>query len=54
MNINLSLTLDEVNALLQLMGKTATESGFFPLMMKVKAQAEVQVPKPQTAEELAQ
>jgi hypothetical protein len=27
------------------MGKTATESGFFPLMVKIKEQAEAQLPK---------
>ena len=45
MNITLTLTLDEINAILNLMGKTPTDSGFFPLMMKVKEQAEAQLPK---------
>ncbi len=45
MNITLTLTLEEINALLNLMGKTATESGFFPLMVKIKEQAEAQLPK---------
>jgi len=43
--MNLELTLEEINALLNLMGKTATESGFFPLMVKIKEQAEAQLPK---------
>ena len=45
MNITLTLTLDEINGILNLMGKTSTDSGFFPLMMKVKEQAEAQLPK---------
>jgi hypothetical protein len=43
--MTLELTLEEINALLNLMGKTATESGFFPLMVKIKEQAEAQLPK---------
>jgi len=43
--MTLDLTLEEINALLNLMGKTTTESGFFPLMVKVKEQAEAQLPK---------
>jgi hypothetical protein len=43
--MTLDLTLEEINALLSLMGKTTTESGFFPLMVKVKEQAEAQLPK---------
>jgi len=43
--MKLDLTIEEINALLNLMGKTATESGFFPLMVKIKEQAETQLPK---------
>jgi hypothetical protein len=43
--MKIELTIDEINALLNLMGKTATESGFFPLMVKIKEQAEAQLPK---------
>jgi hypothetical protein len=43
--MTLDLTIEEINALLNLMGKTATESGFFPLMVKIKEQAEAQLPK---------
>jgi hypothetical protein len=45
-DITLTLTLDEVNGILNLMSKTETGSGFFPLMVKVKEQAEAQLPKP--------
>jgi hypothetical protein len=43
--MKLDLTIEEINALLNLMGKTATESGFYPLMVKIKEQAEAQLPK---------
>jgi hypothetical protein len=43
--MKLDLTIEEINALLNLIGKTATESGFFPLMVKIKEQAEAQLPK---------
>ena len=43
--MKLDLTIEEINALLNLMGKTATESGFFPLLVKIKEQAEAQLPK---------
>ena len=43
--MTLDLTIEEINALLNLMGKTATESGFYPLMVKIKEQAEKQLPK---------
>jgi hypothetical protein len=46
--MKIELTIDEINALLNLMGKTATESGFFPLMVKIKEQAEAQLPKEPT------
>ena len=45
-DIILTLSLDEVNGILNLMAKTETGSGFFPLMVKVKEQAEEQLPKP--------
>jgi len=49
--MTLDLTIEEINALLNLMGKTATESGFFPLMVKIKEQAEAQLPKDAPAAE---
>jgi len=45
-DITLTLTLDEVNGILSLLAKTETGSGFFPLMVKVKEQAEKQLPPP--------
>jgi len=43
--MTLDLTIEEINALLNLMGKTPTESGFFPLMVKIGEQAKNQLPK---------
>ena len=44
MNIQLNLTIEEVNAILQTLGQLPTSSGAFPLLVKVKEQAESQVP----------
>jgi hypothetical protein len=49
MNIQLNLSVDEVNAVLQVLGQLPTSSGAFPLLMKIKGQAETQVP-PTTTE----
>ena len=45
MNITLELDVSEVNAILQTLGKLPTETGAYPLLMKIKEQAEAQVPK---------
>lgn len=45
MNINLTLTLDELNGLLTLLGKLPTETNIWPLASKIRAQAESQLPK---------
>ncbi len=47
MNINLSLTVEEVNAILQTLGQLPTSSGAWPLVVKIKEQAEAQLPAPQ-------
>ncbi len=43
--INLTLTTEEVNAILQVLGQLPTSSGAWPLMVKIKEQAEPQVVK---------
>lgn len=43
--IKLELTVDEVNAILQVLGDLPTKTGAFPLVIKIKEQAEQQVPK---------
>ena len=41
--INVSLSVNEINMILALMGKTATESNFYPILIKMKQQAQEQV-----------
>ena len=41
--INLELSVNDVNMLLNLMGKTLTETGYYPIMIKMKHQAQAQV-----------
>lgn len=50
MEIELKLTVDEVNAVLQTLGNLPTSSNAWPLLMKVKSQAEVQIPAPSEGE----
>jgi hypothetical protein len=50
MDINLTLNVDEVNAVLQTLGNLPTSSGAFPLLMKIKQQAESQLPQEQSEE----
>lgn len=45
MEINLSLNVDEVNAILHTLGNLPTSSGAWPLVVKIKEQAEGQLPK---------
>jgi hypothetical protein len=48
-DINLTLTLEEVQTLMNLMGETPAKMGLFPIMVKVKMQADPQAPKEQEA-----
>lgn len=41
--IKLTLTVDEINAILQTLGQLPTSSGAWPLVVKIKEQAESQV-----------
>lgn len=41
--IQLELTASEVNSVLQVLGELPSKSGAWPLMMKIKSQAEAQV-----------
>jgi hypothetical protein len=45
MNINLTLSIEEVNGILKTLGQLPTSSGAWPLVVKIKEQAESQVPK---------
>lgn len=44
MNITLTLTVEEVNAILGTLGQLPTSSGAWPLVVKIKEQAEPQIP----------
>lgn len=43
MEITLKLTVEEVNAVLNVLGQLPTSSGAYPLLLKLRAQAEEQV-----------
>ena len=45
MEIKFTMTVEEANAVLQVLGQLPTSSGAYPLLMKLKAQADEQVPK---------
>lgn len=44
MNITLTLAIDEVNGILQTLGNLPTSSGAWPLVVKIKEQAQAQLP----------
>ena len=45
MEIQLNLTADEVNSILNVLGELPNKTGAYPVAMKIKAQAEAQLPK---------
>jgi hypothetical protein len=47
LELTLKLTVEEINGILQVMGDLPTKTGAYPLVMKIKQQAEAQVPKPE-------
>lgn len=46
-DIELKLAVEEVNALLQVLGDLPSRTGAYLLMQKIKLQAETQVPTPE-------
>ena len=50
MNVNLSLSVEEVNAILQTLGNLPTSTGAWPLVVKIKEQAEAQLPSAEAQE----
>jgi hypothetical protein len=48
--IQLTLTVDEVNAVLAALGQLPTNVGVYPLAVRLKAEAEAQLPAPATEE----
>lgn len=45
MDIKLTLSVEETNAVLAVLGDLPTKTGAWPLLVKIKEQADVQVPK---------
>jgi hypothetical protein len=45
MNIQLTLHIEEVNGILKTLGQLPTSSGAYPLLLKIKEQAEAQLPE---------
>ena len=41
--INVSLSVNEINMILALLGKTATESNHYPILIKMQQQAQGQI-----------
>lgn len=50
MNVTLTLTADETNAILAVLGDLPTKSGAYPLVQKILAQAKEQLPQEEKAE----
>ena len=48
MEMNLKLTLDEINFVLNVLGDLPSKTGAWPLIVKIKEQAESQLPKEET------
>jgi hypothetical protein len=45
MEISLKLAIEEVNSVLQVLGELPSKTGAWPLIVKIKNQAEEQLPK---------
>jgi hypothetical protein len=45
MEIALKLSVEEVNSVLQVLGELPSKTGAWPLIIKIKTQAEEQLPK---------
>ena len=45
-NITLTLAIEEVNAVLQVLGDLPSKTGAWPLIVKIKEQAESKIEKP--------
>ena len=47
MEIKLTLSVEEVNAVLQVLGELPSKTGAWPLILKIKEQVDAQLPKPE-------
>ena len=45
MDINLTLNVQEVNAVLSVLGEIPAKMGLWPLIVKIKEQADAQIPQ---------
>ena len=52
--MKIDLTLEEVNAILSILGDMPTKTGVFPLVMKIKVQADALAAAEQQQQEAAQ
>jgi len=48
LELTLKLTVEEVNNILHVLGELPTRMNAYPLLMKIKEQAEAQLPKEQS------
>lgn len=48
--VNITLSPEEVNFVLQVLGELPTRTGAFPLMVRIREQAQSQLPAPPAAE----
>jgi len=51
MDVKITLSVEEVNRILVVLGNLPTSSGVFPLAVRIKQQAEAQLPKPEEKSE---
>jgi len=52
LELTLNLTVDEVNSVLQVLGELPSKTGAWPLIIKIKQQADAQLePKPEPTAE---
>lgn len=50
MEVTLRLTVDEINAVMQVLGQLPTSSGAYPLLVKIKSQVDEQATPAQPAQ----
>ena len=48
MDIELKLTIEEVNYVIGVLGELPSKSGAWPLIIKIREQGESQIPKPES------
>jgi hypothetical protein len=49
MEITLKLSVEEINSILHVLGDLPSKTGAWPLIVKIKEQAEAQIPKEENA-----